>query len=439
MNLIVGVNGAGKSTVLESLSILLSQALSKLDPDQAPSANGFDIDDIRHGEPGLAGTLSLRISETKSVELSSVRQRTQYVDSGDGTTESFVKTEDGFSLRTIEEQADKTALSTAERIKARNKVAHAVKPSIDFNNNRPLILLFSVDRTRASYEVQKTLKNVHPAYAGVFSTKRGFNIEQVVAWWESKFMLSRDYPESTAAKQLGLIQQALNTLCPRFKNWRLELDESKDIRDLWVDKTLKKTALDNSGNLIDTTREQALRVRQLSDGERSIISMAFDIARRLILLNESDDDPVKNGRGIVLIDEIDLHLHPEWQRRIVIDLPRVFPNLQFIATTHSPQTIGETAPGHVIILEEGGKVRVEPESLGRSSGWILRHIMGSSERNDDLKQGLKKIDQFIDDDEYAKARELIASLRETFGNDPELIGAEACVNRWEFADDEENS
>jgi predicted ATP-dependent endonuclease of OLD family len=182
-----------------------------------------------------------------------------------------------------------------------------------------------------------------------------------------------------------------------------------------------------------------LRVRQLSDGERSIVAMCFDIARRLILLNEKNDDPVKNGRGIVLIDEIDLHLHPEWQRKIVTDLPRVFPNLQFIATTHSPQTIGETTSGHVVLLEEGGKVRIEPESLGRSSGWILRHIMGSSERNVELKKGLEQIDQHIDNDEYTKARELIAELREKFGNDPELIGAEASVNRWEFDDDEEDS
>lgn len=65
--------------------------------------------------------------------------------------------------------------------------------------------------------------------------------------------------------------------------------------------------------------------------------------------------------------------------------------------------------------------------------------MGSSERNVELKQGLEQIDQYIDDDEYAKAREQIVELRAKFGNDPDLIGAEASVNRWEFDDDEEDS
>ena len=65
--------------------------------------------------------------------------------------------------------------------------------------------------------------------------------------------------------------------------------------------------------------------------------------------------------------------------------------------------------------------------------------MGSSERNVELKKGLEQIDQHINNDEYTKARELIAELREKFGNDPDLIGAEASVNRWEFDDDEEDS
>jgi hypothetical protein len=263
----------------------------------------------------------------------------------------------------------------------------------------------------------------------------------VVEWWESKEAIAGEAPESSSARQLELIQQTLHKLCPQFSNWRLERDaqRAKEALDLWVDKTVDTTILDEKGNFVDSTKQQALRVRQLSDGERSIIAMCFDIARRLILLNDKDEDPVINGRGIVLIDEIDLHLHPEWQRKIVTNLLRVFPNLQFIATTHSPQTIGETPPGHVVILEEGGKVRIEPESLGRSSGWILRHIMGGSDRNAELKQGLKQIDQYIDNDEYTKARELITELRDKFGNDPDLIGAEASVNRWEFENDEEDS
>ena len=85
-------------------------------------------------------------------------------------------------------------------------------------------------------------------------------------------------------------------------------------------------------------------VAKLSDGERGMLALVFDLTRRLAQANPNLDDPAAEGVGVVLIDEIDLHLHPEWQRTIVTNLPETFPRLQFIATTHSPQVIGEVLP-----------------------------------------------------------------------------------------------
>ena len=421
MNLIVGVNGAGKSTVLESLSILLSQALGSMTKGVAPTPDGFELDDISHGQNTLDARLLFETAQGIALQLNCIKHRSK--------VESVIHTREEKTFRSGEDVA--TFRTETEAVKEGTELVNSSdgKPLSAKLDSLPLLLLFSVERSRPTYEKGKKLKKVHPAYMGAFSSKRGFNINDVVEWWESKEAIAGEAPESSSARQLELIQQTLHELCPQFSNWRLERDaeSAKAALDLWVDKTVDTAILDEKGNFVDSTKQQVLRVRQLSAGERSIIAMCFDIARRLILLNEKDDDPVKNGRGIVLIDEIDLHLHPEWQREIVTDLPRVFPSLQFITTTHSPQTIGETTPGHVIFLKEGGNVRIEPESLGRSSGWILRHIMGSSERNVELKQGLEEIDRLIDDDEYTKARKLIAGMRAKFGNDPDLIGAEASV------------
>jgi predicted ATP-binding protein involved in virulence len=432
MNLIVGVNGAGKSTVLESLSILLSQVLGSMTKGIAPTPEGFELDDISHGQNTLDARLLFETTQGNALQLNCIKHRSN--------VESVIHTREEKTFRSGEDVA--TFRTKTETVKDGTELVSSSdgKPASVKLDPLPLLILFSVERSRPTYEKGK-LKKIHPAYAGAFSSKRGFNINDVVEWWESKEVIASEAPEGSSARQVELIQKTLNELCPQFSNWRLERDaeSAKEALDLWVDKTVDTTILDEKGNFVDSTKQQKLRVRQLSDGERSIIAMCFDIARRLILLNEKDDDPVKNGRGIVLIDEIDLHLHPEWQRKIVTDLPRVFPSLQFIATTHSPQTIGETTSGQVVILEEGGNVRIEPESLGRSSGWILRHIMDSSERNVEMKKGLEEIDQHIDNDEYTKARELIAELREKFGNDPDLISAEASVNRWEFDADEEDS
>ncbi len=433
MNLIVGVNGAGKSTVLESLSILLSQALGRMTKGGiAPKPEGFELDDISYNQNTLDARLLFETAQGDALQLNCIKHRSKVA--------NVIHSREEKTFRSGEDVA--TFRDETEALKEGTELVNSSngKPVTVNLDSLPLLLLFSVERSRATYKKEKT-KKVHKAYEDAFKSKRGFNINDVVEWWESKEALASEAPESNSTRQLRLIRQLLYELCPQFSNWRLKhnTESAKQELDLWLDKTVDTTILDEKGNFVDSTKQQKLRVKQASDGERSIIALCFDIARRLILLNDKDQDPVKNGRGIVLIDEIDLHLHPEWQRKIVTDLPRVFPKLQFIATTHSPQTIGETTPGHVLILEEGGKVSIEPESLGRSSGWILRHIMGSSERNVDLEKGLEKIDQHIDNDEYTKARKLISELREIFGNDPDLSGAEASVNRWEFDDDEENS
>jgi len=92
---------------------------------------------------------------------------------------------------------------------------------------------------------------------------------------------------------------------------------------------------------------------QLSDGYRNIIGLAADIAYRCIQLNPHlGENAVKNTEGIVLIDEIDLHLHPKWQRRIVEDLKRIFPKIQFVATTHSPFIVQSLKSDELIVLDE---------------------------------------------------------------------------------------
>jgi len=86
--------------------------------------------------------------------------------------------------------------------------------------------------------------------------------------------------------------------------------------------------------------------------------MVADIAHRASRLNPHfANDAANKTNGVVLIDEIDLHLHPKWQRRVVSDLQNAFPNLQFIATTHSPFILQSLEPGEVIDLDQ--KVTVE--------------------------------------------------------------------------------
>lgn len=91
-----------------------------------------------------------------------------------------------------------------------------------------------------------------------------------------------------------------------------------------------------------------MKVSQLSDGIKNILAMIADIAYRAVLLNgHLGEDAAKKSTGIVMIDEIDMHLHPMWQQTVVTSLQEAFPNIQFIVTTHSPQVLS-TVPSSCI-------------------------------------------------------------------------------------------
>jgi predicted ATP-binding protein involved in virulence len=129
-----------------------------------------------------------------------------------------------------------------------------------------------------------------------------------------------------------------------------------------------------------------LRIEQLSDGYRTTLAMVMDIAARMAEANPAMEDPL-GTEGVVLIDEVDLHLHPGWQQRILPDLTRTFPNIQFIVTTHSPQVVS-TVPGHSlrVIQWEEDEPRLMPVdfSLGAESQQMLKQVLGVDARASEL-------------------------------------------------------
>lgn len=127
-----------------------------------------------------------------------------------------------------------------------------------------------------------------------------------------------------------------------------------------------------------TKDDRELLVNQLSDGEKCLLAMVGDIARRLSIANPGLDDPLQ-GEGVILIDELELHLHPKWQRGIIPKLTETFPNCQFIVATHSPQIVSDVQPESIFILKstDSGVIVEHPDhSFGRDSNQILEDLMG---------------------------------------------------------------
>ena len=90
---------------------------------------------------------------------------------------------------------------------------------------------------------------------------------------------------------------------------------------------------------------------QLSDGERGILALVLDLTRRLAQANPHLDDPAAEAEAVVLIDEIDLHLHPTWQRTIMAYLSERFPRTQFVVTAHSPLVVQAASDANIASVD----------------------------------------------------------------------------------------
>ena len=148
-----------------------------------------------------------------------------------------------------------------------------------------------------------------------------------------------------------------------------------------------------------------------------------------------DDEPLPRvlaqTPGVVLIDELDVHLHPKWQRSVVETLRKVFPRVQFIGTTHSPLVVGEVEGNAVHFLYwEGGKVATwtPTHALGLDANRILEDVMGVPSHDPDTSAKLHEVAQAIDGEQFDQAHGMIATLEARIGDDADLVRSKALLS-----------
>lgn len=169
----------------------------------------------------------------------------------------------------------------------------------------------------------------------------------------------------------------------------------------------------------------------LSDGEREVITMIADIARRMCILNPQLGTRVlKETPGIILIDELDLHLHPKWQRSIPKALSAAFPSIQFIVTTHSPQVLSELRPEQIVLLENGRAFHPNV-SYGLDSCRILEEIMEAPARPVKIEGKLSRLFLAIENGSLEEARKILDELSLEAPGISEIASAKALIRRRE--------
>ena len=154
-------------------------------------------------------------------------------------------------------------------------------------------------------------------------------------------------------------------------------------------------------------------ITMLSAGYQSLLWSIMNLAYRWALLNPDITENVTEATGIVLIDEIDMHLHPKWQWDIVSALEETFSNVQFILTTHSPIVISSCQNEHLILLTDDKEVIYLENAYGYSVQDVLNFRQGTIEKVKILTDSFYLA---MDEDEYDKAEKILEEMIKVLGN-----------------------
>lgn len=417
MNLLVGINGVGKSSVLDALRVILSQALPKFTSSRTKPLS-FDESDITQERATLTAELEFEV-ENVTLTYFIHQYREEYGDSVVPLSEEQIERLDRRD-RIKERREQQEAYNLSEQnsfIPDEKNVPKQLKTA----NSQPIVVYFSTRRSLPTMKApskQISVGGQAAAFADAL-TYRELRLREFAEWWLVQEALAND-ENPLPNHRLDALKSAVAQFLDTFTHLRAVRDPQTTL------------LLDKEGVTLD--------VRQLSDGERSVLALVLDLARRLSQANPTLEDSLQ-GKAVVLIDELDLHLHPTWQRTIVAKLTQTFPNCQFIATTHSPQIVGEVKPpGLSLIAKEGDRVVAIQEGLqgfGLDSSWILEHLMGTASRNASTQAQINQVEDALEEGELDLARSRLEILRTMLhGDDGEVIRLEASINNLEALADE---
>ncbi len=373
VTIIAGVNGVGKSTLLRLIAIILSRTNRRLHLTlEHPLA--LDKDIVFHGASSAGASLTLSISDRRMISE-------------------------------ITGKLGRSHFAKLDIFGATDWANHQNMLSVLFTTKRQL-----PGKPRSLAEARSF--NPSKAYS-LALYDREVDLREFMHWFRTQEKLGSEN-EPRRLRVLEALRNVVTVFIPEFSNLRIQ--ETPRL-----------------GFIVDKG-DEPLYIHQLSDGERGLLALVFDLTRRLAIANPESDDPIANGKALVLIDEIELHLHPKWQRQVIRKLRDIFKSCQFIMTTHSPQVIGEVQARCVRLLTwKDGRIASETPGMafGTDSNWILNVLMEANEMNESIEDELSIISEMITVRNLKDAREKINLVRSRVGNTEEIQRRVSIIERIE--------
>jgi len=397
VNIFIGENGAGKTSLMEVLEkgLLLPQVLL---------TSGMVDDFTREVFNYRPGYLALSLDDTVHVSTDTV----------DIFLRFELKLEDTFTHDlSIRYGKTNNSLAKHQQIKAilKDEQFPFFKMMMEKINNSnvdsyPLLATGNgVEIASAATKLLQNLNNPLEGYKG-FSDKKSFFLFYFKEWFTWQENLTRQIPE-----RKGIFQKSCQAI------YALLSDEEHLYSDLFTD---WKQGV--KGEVMIHKNGMPLPLSYLSSGELALLRMVTGIVWRLHTLNPGLENPL-HGNGVLLIDEIDLHLHPRWQQKVVTKLTELFPNLQILLTTHSPFILQRFGPedGRVFRIEN---FKIKPEKSVKY--WTLQDVVEEVQHTESeatLRQKLlQKAFNLLDEEQLDALKSEFAALEQQLPpNDKDLL------------------
>lgn len=389
--IIFGVNGTGKTSILEAVNYLCWNWLYRLNPAQGAAFKSLKASLVR------TGVSKLEISGEFEFDGEKFLLKKEYTKARPG----------------------KGAVVSAHKKLYDAFVEHFISAYGNEDKNIPIFVNYGTNRSVLDIPLRIRKKHQFSKWTALErANENELDYKTFFEWFRNQ----EDYEaEIIREKQdlsytdipLKCVRTAVQTMLPEFG-------------ELQVKRNPLRLAVKKNGT--------EYSVDQLSDGEKCTLALIGDLSRRLALANQNSENPLE-GSGIVLIDEIELHMHPSWQRKVLPILCKTFPNIQFIVTTHSPQVLGEVSDQfNLFMLSEDEEHQNIITPVSRMDGfdlnYILEEYMNTASSNPEFSALVNKTFKIIGDNQFEDGVKRIEEIRGIVGiNNPVVIELEGYLKR----------
>ena len=418
LTVLVGDNASGKTSVLEAVVLGLGAVLSRM---PRLRGVGFRRSDLQRLPAPEARSLWPGVASEARGEILAPYARVALTTDTNISWDRTARRD-----KTVQPESQALGLRALHEFLARRiEAVQQGRPE-----ELPVFAYYGTDRAvplvpQRQRNFRKEFERFEALQGGL---EAGFRFKEIFEW----FMAQEDIERRERERQkdwdyrlpvLEGVRRAIERLLPGCRSPRTELHPLRLVVDC--------EAGGNSGI-------ECLEIEQLSGGYRTMLAMVMDLARRMGQANPHLGANSLSTTGVVLIDEVDLHLHPRWQQRVLVDLMAVFPKVQFVVTTHSPQVLTTVRPEHIVRLRrEGANVVAEQavSSFGAESGRLLTEILEVEQRPpgevNEFTKGLHAYTALIEagEGETEKARKLRSRLDQMSPDDPALVRADLEIRR----------